>query len=208
VTYRDDEAWKARLAVLEREAAEVPELRERLAAAEARVRELEAALARFTPPPPRPPATRWPPIPPLPAFDLGDPEVLAAQQGQEWATLVELLHRHATAADRGHRIAALLRVAVVSEEELADVDGAVAALGEVLAIDPASELAFARLYHLLDGAERHDELCALLERRIGALWDASERVRLLGELARRRRDVLGDADGAEDALRRARALGG
>jgi hypothetical protein len=115
VTYRDDEAWKARMAVLERTAAEVDDLRERLRVAEARVAELEARLVLLEPPLAAGPGPWGAALAALPPYDLGDPALDAALVAEDWGLAADRLRHLSHGADRDRQAAAMARLSIVLE---------------------------------------------------------------------------------------------
>ncbi|MCB9602804.1 MAG: hypothetical protein H6720_21005 [Sandaracinus sp.] len=100
----------------------------------------------------------------------------------------------------------LREVAELDEDRLGDADGAVAAYGALLSLDPADEEARRRLGELLERLERWDALVAHLERESLGVVDPDAKASLLMRLALLHRDRREDPVAARAALRNLRQL--
>lgn len=138
-----------------------------------------------------------------------DPAHAGARQGL--ARTLALLGRwpELAAAHRAHlelvstadeRIPILVELATILDARLGDVDGALAALGEVLAVSPGHRGAAFALANLHERAGRWQDALALLDKLAGADPDRHARAELqsrAGEIQARR----GDAEGAAASFR-------
>ena len=100
----------------------------------------------------------------------------------------------------------LREVAELDEEHLADAEGAIAAYGALLALDPSDRDARHKLASLFERLGRWDELVAHLEQESLGLVDPDAKATLLMRLAILHRDRRDDAVSARVALRSLRQL--
>ena len=146
-------------------------------------------------------------------LEPGDAEAInlledSCRETGDYATLREALLRASRASGSGPdvRKRRLKQVALLSEKNLDDPDGAISAWRGVTALDPADIEARSALKRLLTQAERWDELVDLLEREALTLTDPEPKAEVYRQLARIQRDRLGDLAAAVTALRNLRDL--
>ncbi len=131
-------------------------------------------------------------------------EVWAREAG-DVSTVAEALEQQLPLLSAERGVAVAERLAVLLEEELADLDRAEAVLRQrvQLAADEASRAA---LRAFLERHERWDALAELLSEEIDSVEDEQERLRRLRELAALHHERRGDAAAAAAALERAAEL--
>ncbi len=100
----------------------------------------------------------------------------------------------------------LTDVAVLSEEKLEDIPGAIGAWRAVVAVDPTDTDAQKSLARLLEQTEQWDELVQVLDRQAITETDPDAKVAFLLKLASVHRDQREDFDAALGALRAVRQL--
>jgi golgin subfamily B member 1 len=84
------------------------------------------------------------------------------------------------------------RAASLHDEQLGDAEGAMPYLERVLAVNPNSDRAFARLKQILTAAERWGELEGLYDRAAQGTTDEQSRLELLNEVALIAEEIIGD----------------
>jgi tetratricopeptide (TPR) repeat protein/serine/threonine protein kinase len=115
----------------------------------------------------------------------------------EWGRAVEVFEEAArTAEDVGAQKSLLFRVARLRETELADPKGAEAAYRTILELDPGDEIARVALEELKRQAGDTEGLVELLLERSEREKEASERARILREIAELYEHELHDRDNA------------
>jgi tetratricopeptide (TPR) repeat protein len=128
------------------------------------------------------------------------------ERGQRWEDLRELVERRLDVAETAEqRIAARVRLARLMETAFGKRADAIAQLEDILGEDPRNGEALDELERLLTLDGRHDDVAALLDRRIGdaaAAGDVAAEVALLRRLAALRETRQRDAAGAVEALER------
>jgi len=102
--------------------------------------------------------------------------------------------------DPQEKIRQLVSVTELWESEVGNKDGAAAAFGRILDVDPMHEYAFSELQALHKEAERWDELIDLYVTRIESTDDRDERIELLRAAARVYEEQLGDGEQAYHTL--------
>jgi hypothetical protein len=126
----------------------------------------------------------------------------AALKGQLWIDLVEATNRQAAGAtDPGQRAALHHFAGVVLMDKALVGDRAMEALHRALEADPGHRDAFLRLRILLEEDGNHEELAALLARRLDVEPDPDARVELHRALAELHRNFLSDRDTAKEHYR-------
>ncbi|MEM9188384.1 MAG: tetratricopeptide repeat protein [Myxococcota bacterium] len=195
--YREQERWPEYLDVLKRKADALEDEEEILAArlqiAEAyedRLRDLDSAINTYQ-------------------QVLGVDEVnLPALKGLErlyahkerWQDLLQILEREFdVVTTEKERIAILIRLAGMWEEEFIKPDKAAERLEQVLEIDPVHDGALLGLARLYKGMQRWDELIATYERHISATPDRSEKCRLFKAMGETYAHELDDPDRGVDS---------
>jgi cellulose synthase operon protein C len=130
------------------------------------------------------------------------------KQLRKFAELRDLLRRAATDAgiDVEQRIQWLREAAGLSETQLRDPNGAVAALEELLAIEPESEDARSSLKRLLERAGRWDDLTRVLEQEAELIADVEARITAEKAIARVHEQKRKDPVGAGEAWTRIASL--
>ncbi len=108
----------------------------------------------------------------------------------------------AAAIDRESRKERLREVAGLCEGNLRDVDGAIAAWRQLLAIDRTDEAARSALMRLLERSQRWDDLATLLEQEANIESDVETKIVLEKKLARLQEDRRKDLVAAGDAWSR------
>src|SRR5690606_3626097 len=88
------------------------------------------------------------------------------------------------------------RAAVLHEDQLGDIEGAVPYLERILELDPVNERAFDRLKSILNAVERGSDLEQLYVRTIAVTADEAARVELLHEAAVVAEDMVGNDERA------------
>lgn len=156
MAFRDeDEAARAKLESLARRAAAADELEARVRQLEDENRALRQRLERYErAPAEHPPVAasdrRW--IPSLPAVD-GLADAIASER---WSEAAELLDAHAREADTMEEVlAALVHVALIAEEHLADMGAAVRAYERAIELDPMLPGPLTELARLAGRIEDH-----------------------------------------------------
>ncbi len=141
--------------------------------------------------------------------DQGHPEALAyvedalraARQYRELRDVLMNAARTANAPVESRR-AQLREVAGLSESQLKDPDGAIAAYRQLLSLDRTDESARAALMRLLEKGQRWDDLAALMEQEAMSAADIEERISLEKKLADLHEKKRGDKREAAEALLR------
>jgi len=130
------------------------------------------------------------------------------KQLRKFAELRDLLRRAATdeGIDMEQRVLWLREAAGLSETQLRDPNGAVAALEELLALDPESEDARSSLKRLLERANRWDDLARVLEQEAELIADVEARITAEKAIARLHEQKRKDPAGAGEAWTRIAAL--
>ncbi len=137
-----------------------------------------------------------------------DPQNLRAMKGLErlyaqrekWPELLQVLEQqYDVVTTEKERIAILLRVAAMWEEEFVKPDKAAERLEKVVEIDPTNETALSSLARIYKGAQRWDQLIYTLERHVSATSDRGEKQRLLAEIGDTYHVEVKDLDKAVDA---------
>jgi hypothetical protein len=130
------------------------------------------------------------------------------KQLRKFAELRDLLRRAATddGIDVEQRIQWLREAAGLSETQLRDPNGAVAALEELLTIDPESDDARSSLKRLLERAGRWDDLTRVLEQEAELIADVEARITAEKAVARIHEQKRKDPVGAGEAWTRIAAL--
>ncbi len=130
------------------------------------------------------------------------------KQLRKFAELRDVLRRAAgdDGIDVEQRIAWLREVAGLSETQLRDPNGAVAALEELLALDPESEDSRSSLKRLLERANRWDDLARVLEQEAEIIADVEARLTAEKAIARLHEQKRKDPVGAGEAWTRIAAL--
>ncbi len=126
---------------------------------------------------------------------------------EDWPRLAEDLRTQVAAlTDPAERGALLERLAIVLEEQLGDLDAAVAVHRERLEMDPGDLSALRALERLLERRERWEELCEVLRAREAVVEDPAEQLAILRRIAQVQEERLGRAEEAlathEEALSR------
>lgn len=98
--------------------------------------------------------------------------------------------------ERQLRLELCERAAVLHEEQLGDVEGAVPYLERMLAIEPRNERAFDRLKAILNSVERWGELEKLYQRTIEVTEDDAQKIDLLHQAALVAEDMIGNDEKA------------
>lgn len=125
---------------------------------------------------------------------------------ENWDELLEVFEgRLDLLRDPGERLDLLLRMAAVHQKLEGDEDRAVATYERILEVDPDHHEALRRLADMQESAGRGEEAATLLERLV-SLSTGVAAVEDLCRLATLRSDNLGDAAGAEAALKQAYGL--
>jgi golgin subfamily B member 1 len=137
---------------------------------------------------------------------------------RQWPALEEVLEAEIEAApDRGARDSLKLRQGALREREFGDAAGAIAVYSDIVQGSPDNDEALGALEAMLakdefvqdvveiltaayDVRDERHKTVKLFEARLRVAADASDRVRLLRELAAFQEKVLGDAGSAFDAL--------
>jgi hypothetical protein len=130
------------------------------------------------------------------------------KQLRKFAELRDLLRRAATddGIDVEQRIQWLREAAGLSETQLRDPNGAVAALEELLTIDPESDDARSSLKRLLERAGRWDDLTRVLEQEAELIADVEARITAEKAIARLHEQKRKDPVGAGEAWTRIASL--
>ena len=130
------------------------------------------------------------------------------KQLRKFAELRDILRR--AAADDGidmeQRVTWLREAAGLSEAQLRDPNGAVAALEALLELDPESEDARSSLKRLLERAQRWDDLTRVLEQEAELISDVEARITAEKGIARVHEQKRKDPIGAGEAWTRIAAL--
>ncbi|HEY3499596.1 MAG TPA: hypothetical protein VGK73_33125, partial [Polyangiaceae bacterium] len=130
------------------------------------------------------------------------------KQLRKFAELRDILRR--AAADDGidmeQRVTWLREAAGLSESQLRDPNGAVAALEALLELDPESEDARSSLKRLLERAQRWDDLTRVLEQEAELISDVEARITAEKGVARIHEQKRKDPVGAGEAWTRIAAL--
>ncbi|HEU5061195.1 MAG TPA: tetratricopeptide repeat protein, partial [Kofleriaceae bacterium] len=140
------------------------------------------------------------------AIDASDQTALAGLERiyrttGRWADLRALCEEQLDhTLDNARRIDLLFAVADLGETMLGDIDGAIAAYGRALDVDPSLMRAYKALERLHEGNNRWSELEELLTREQEHLGDKDAQVPVLVRRARIRADKLGNKNGALDLL--------
>jgi len=126
---------------------------------------------------------------------------------RRWPQAVEALRRQAReATDEPERLAALRRVASLSEQELGDIDLSISALQEVAALDPEDLLTLYQLATLCRKARRPTVLITALQMLVDRIDDDVARTALLVELGEVQELQLKQRGAARQCYERALAL--
>lgn len=126
----------------------------------------------------------------------------AAITGQRFAEVAEAALREAELCAIDSERAALVHLAGVAAMDRAEApETAMNAFEQVLALDPAHEDAFARLYTLYQTAGQHEQLARLLEQRLDIEEDPEALARIHRALADLLRTELADPERARQHLR-------
>ena len=130
------------------------------------------------------------------------------KQLRKFAELRDILRRAATdeGIDMDQRVAWLREAAGLSETQLRDPNAAVAALEELLALDPESEDSRSSLKRLLERANRWDDLARVLEQEAELIADVEARITAEKAVARLHEQKRKDPVGAGEAWTRIAAL--
>lgn len=138
--------------------------------------------------------------------DAAHPEALAwvedyLRSKRDYAQLRDVLLSSVRAAgvDRDSRKERLREVAGLCEGNLRDVDGAIAAWRQLLAVDRADESARNALMRLLEKAQRWDDLATLIEQEANIESDVETKVSLEKKLAKLQEDKRKDLVAAGEA---------
>ncbi|HET8935911.1 MAG TPA: tetratricopeptide repeat protein [Polyangiales bacterium] len=120
---------------------------------------------------------------------------------EQWEDAIEVKQRRVKALeDSREKIAVLLDIARMCNDNLQEADRATGPLNQVLEIDPLHHYAFERLEELHRQAGRFDELVSLFLTRVEAAPDEAQRVVLLRNVAKIYERDLDDRAQAFDAL--------
>ncbi|MCC6553830.1 MAG: hypothetical protein IT372_12520, partial [Polyangiaceae bacterium] len=122
------------------------------------------------------------------------------------ADLARVLEIQLEADDAGARPALLREIVRLRRDSLGDEAGAMDRLAELVELLPDAAEHRAELAELAARLGRHDEHARVLAAAAARAEDSARSIALLEEAATIRRDVLGDAAGAIDLLRRTFAL--
>jgi cellulose synthase operon protein C len=130
------------------------------------------------------------------------------KQLRKFAELRDVLRRAAAddGIDMDQRVAWLREAAGLSESQLRDPNGAVAAYEELLQLDPESEDARSSLKRLLERANRWDDLARVLEQEAELISDVEARITAEKGIARVHEQKRKDPVGAGEAWTRIAAL--
>jgi tetratricopeptide (TPR) repeat protein len=121
-------------------------------------------------------------------------------QTSKWPELLKVLEQeYEVVTTEKDRIAILLRVAAMWEEEFVKPEKAAERLEQVVEIDPTNETALASLARIYKNAGKWDQLINTLERHVSATSDRGEKQRLLAEIGDVFHVELKDLDRAVDA---------
>ncbi len=138
--------------------------------------------------------------------DAAHPEALAwvedyLRAKRDYAQLRDVLLSSVRAAgvDRDSRKERLREVAGLCEGNLRDVDGAIAAWRQLLAVDRADESARNALMRLLEKSQRWDDLATLIEQEANIESDVETKVSLEKKLAKLQEDKRKDLVAAGEA---------
>lgn len=142
-------------------------------------------------------------------LDPEQPEALtfvedALRGGKQWKELRDVLLAAARASSGNveTRKSRLREAANLSETNLKDVDGAIAAYKQLLSLDRSDDTARAALHRLLEKTQHWDDLAALLEQEAMAAGDIEEQISIEKKLAEVHETKRGDKKEAADALLR------
>ncbi|MDD9934385.1 MAG: hypothetical protein OXT09_12320, partial [Myxococcales bacterium] len=113
--------------------------------------------------------------------------------------LLGTLERRALLAPKAERPALFMRMGVIAEEQLGDLDKAADYLGDALDLAPTETDALSRLTAMCERAGRYADLVELLRERTVLEKDANNRVALHRRIARVLSDYLEDDDGAAES---------
>lgn len=129
--------------------------------------------------------------------------VASAQVAGRWGLVADAFA--ARAADGAGDLTALIleTAAEISAEHLNDLPQAIGLLEQAIDADSTRSSAYAALVHVLQRAQRDDDLVDALERWADASTDVEEKCNVLLKLAAVHRDARGDFNAALPALRRA-----
>jgi tetratricopeptide (TPR) repeat protein len=130
------------------------------------------------------------------------------KQLRKFAELRDVLKRAAQddGIDIEQRIGWLREVAGLSENQLRDPNGAVAALEELLTLDPESDDTRSSLKRLLERANRWDDLARVLEQEAEVIADVEARLSAEKAIARLHEQKRKDPIGAGESVDRIAAL--
>ena len=121
-------------------------------------------------------------------------------QRERWADLLQILERqYDVVATEKERIATLLRVASMWEEEFVKPEKASERLEQVLEIDPSNVNALRGLERIYRQMQRWEKLIETYERHVSATPDRTEKQHLLCDIGNVRHVELNDLDRAVDA---------
>jgi cellulose synthase operon protein C len=146
------------------------------------------------------------------AEDPENPNCLRAlgyvyEQMRRWPQAVASLRRQADeSADDSERLAALRRVAALAEQELGDIDLAIAALEEIAALDPDDLRSLYQLAKLCRSHRRPTVLITALDLLVHRVDDPVARTALLVELGEVQELQLKQRSSAQTCYERALAL--
>ncbi|GMV41438.1 MAG: hypothetical protein AMXMBFR64_31540 [Myxococcales bacterium] len=126
---------------------------------------------------------------------------------QDISGLVAMLGREVDLLRGRERVAALVELAVLARDRMGDPESAIRCWEQVLAEEPDNERALSALTTLYEAGERWEELAGILERRARTAPTRQRRAALWEEVARLRKERLGDEGGvarAQEALAESR----
>lgn len=119
----------------------------------------------------------------------------------QWEDCIAVKEKRVDALESAEdKIAVLLEVAKMWEEQVEDRDRGVSAYNRIIELDPTHQLAFEQLEELHREASRFEELIGLYLGRVEAIADNDQRVLLLRKVAKVSEEDLGDRNQAFEAL--------
>lgn len=145
-------------------------------------------------------------------FDPGHVEATLAlarlyEKAQRWDVLLQLLQRAAQlSGDANDRLDIFLRLGELCEQRLGRPERAIEYYAQALEIDDCTQSAIEALERLYAQGQHHEELVALLQRRVEHTRDRQQVSALWLRIARTLQDGLGDTDQAIEAYEKAVAF--
>ena len=117
------------------------------------------------------------------------------------ARLLSTLERRVPLVAKAERPGLYMRMGVVAEQHLRDLDRAAEYFGDALDLEPDNADALARLVDMFERAQRYDQLVELLRERCLLDKDPKSRAPLHRRIAQALAEHLDDPEGAADAYR-------